>query len=156
MVSREELMVNALKFTHRMGFFNPFLFSEIYFFLHNQGEIRGMLVKELCAAVRSPDICRMCTRDRCIWKQFFLRVNRLHLERAPPCVRNAYFRRKFWVVLRYFSLDSPSSGRMKALKCEEMRNEGLCSPDSICKLMWKEEPALYPLARVKAKIAGEF
>lgn len=145
-------MLNALMFANKTGLFNPSLFSEIYFFLHNQDKVHGKLVDELCSVVRSPDICRMCIVSQCIWNIFFRNIKKLHIERAPPCVRNAYFKRKFELVLRYFSFAFPL--REKAtLSCREMIERGLCSPDKFCKNM-KNNLTLYSTERLKLKIVN--
>ncbi|MEM2047873.1 MAG: hypothetical protein QXZ06_08325, partial [Candidatus Jordarchaeales archaeon] len=152
LVPREKLFVSALTFTGKNGFFNPYLFSEIYFFLHNQDRIHEKLVKELCVNIRSPDICRVCIVTQCLWRNFFRDIERLHVERAPPCVRNAYFGRKFELVLRYFSFAFPSGKKVKKLTCREMIRRGFCSPDKFCKFIENKEATFYPSARLKAKI----
>ncbi len=152
LIPREKLLVSALAFAGKTGFFNPSLFSEVYFFLHNQDRIHRKLIKELCDSVRSPDVCRVCTISQCLWSSFFRDIRRLHVERAPPCIRNAYFRRKFELVLRYFSFTFPLGKKVKELTCREMIRRKLCSPDNVCKSMEKKEVTIYPLTRIKMKI----
>ncbi|MEM1657628.1 MAG: hypothetical protein QXK94_01165 [Candidatus Jordarchaeales archaeon] len=102
----------------------------------------------------SPDICRSCLVEQCVWSFFFRNFRRLHIERAPPCIRNAYFERKFKIVLRYFSFILPLKGRTKALSCNEMVKRNLCTPDKFCKNMKRKEVTLYPSERLKLKIHG--
>ncbi|MBS7288072.1 MAG: hypothetical protein KIH01_04845 [Candidatus Freyarchaeota archaeon] len=150
LIPREKLLVNALTFANKTGLFNPSLFSEIYFFLHNQDRVHGKLVDELCSVVRSPDVCRVCIVNQCIWNIFFRNIEKLHIERAPPCIRNAYFKRKFELVLRYFSFAFPLEEKA-TLSCREMIERKLCSPDKFCKTI-KKNPAFYSTEKLKLKI----
>jgi hypothetical protein len=157
LVSPGALKQKCLEFILLEGYFNPETFSELEYSLHNQEYPSKVLISELCRNVRCPAICEKCQAD-CIHKEFCKQVERLHIDRSPPCIRKAYNLGEFRIVKNYFKslgLLPDTTEERSGVKCTFMRKVGLCETDNFCKSMKTGILTEYYNIRLKRKITEE-
>lgn len=157
MAPPKDLKQKCLEFILLEGYFNPETFSELEYSLHNQEYPSKALIRELCKYIRCSDICEKC-QATCNWKEFCKKINKLYIERSPPCIQKAYKLGKYRLVKSYFNLLGLFSDEKKDIfmkKCGFMKKQRLCEPDKFCKSIESGNLTEYYDIRLREKITDK-
>ena len=140
------------------GKFDPIYFMELNFHMLRDGEFSVAALSELCQIVPE-EVCEKCIwkfkHKVCIlWKKLRSRLEKLHIERAPTCIRNAMIARRFSIAVSYFILAGLLENviSVRRITCKDMRKMGFCEPDHVCIEFNIENPLKYSSYRVLHKI----
>lgn len=155
-----ELAVELRSFVEEMKSFTPEHFVQIKFHLLRHSTLSQDARDELCKVSIHNKLCPKCdflyvAKECLLWYRLFDLVNRRILERAPPCIKNAYKKKSIRTVINYLTaahLISPPFYKVRrAPSCAAMKRWGYCSEDQYCKAMEFGNTIEYTKARERVK-----
>ncbi|MHA2378158.1 MAG: hypothetical protein ACXADO_02190 [Candidatus Thorarchaeota archaeon] len=158
--SDEEVSEELQSFITEFGSFTPEWFTDIKFHLLRQAGLTRESRDELCRLSIKHHLCPRCdflyTAKKCLlWGRLFQLINPKLLDRAPPCIRNAYEKNSIKIVADYLVkanlIEPPFYKARRAPSCGALRRWGYCTPDDYCRAMERESTIAYSAARERVR-----
>lgn len=149
-------------FADEFGSFDPDRFAEIRFDLLKPAGLTTSARVGLCRVSILADLCPRCDqlyspRECLLWSRLFREARRIGLDRAPPCIRNAFEVRRIRIVTDFLvraGLIQPPHYRVGfRFNCKRMREWGYCKPDEYCAAISHGDPMDYYSARDRVKLS---
>lgn len=148
------------QFIDEFGSFNPEYFTQIKFHVLRDSGLGKESRDELCRVSIYEKFCPKCDMlyiaKKCLlWYQLFKLVTWKIVQRAPPCIRSAYAKKRIKHVANFLTkanlVNPPFYKVRSAPSCKAMKRWGLCNPDEYCKEMKTENTLEYRMARERVK-----
>lgn len=158
--STEEEVQNELQlFIDEFGAFTPEWFVDIKFHLLRESGLTKESRDELCQLSIHASLCPKCdflyVAKKCLlWLRLF-RINPMLVERAPPCIQDAFKNNAIKIVADFLKvanlIDPPFYKVHSAPRCRTLKGWGYCNPDEYCEAMDRANTLEYSAARERVK-----
>jgi hypothetical protein len=154
-----EVQSELQSFIDEFGAFTPEWFVDIKFHLLRESGLTKKSRNELCRLSIHASLCPKCdflyVAKRCLlWSRLF-RINPRIIERAPPCIQEAFKNNRIKIVADFLVvanlIDPPFYKVRSAPWCKTLRGWGYCTPDEYCEAMERENTLDYSAARERVK-----
>jgi hypothetical protein len=155
----EEVRTELRLFIDEFGSFTPEWFVDIKFHLLRESGLTKESRDELCRLSIHAGLCPKCdflyVAKKCLlWFRLF-RINPKMVERAPPCIQEAFRKKAIKIVADFLVaanlIDPPFYKVRSAPWCKTLHGWGYCTPDEYCEAMERANTLKYSAARERVK-----
>ncbi|MGQ4911214.1 MAG: hypothetical protein ACP6KW_03510 [Candidatus Thorarchaeota archaeon] len=158
----EEIARELSEIVAGFGSFTPETFAELKFHLLGKKGFTKAARDDVCRISAHWGHCVKCNNlyeaKKCpLWYELFKMITWHTVERAPPCIRQAYATHSIKTVTNYLVranlIDPPYYRSRYPSSCKMMQNWGYCTPNEYCRAMKKGNPLEYNEARDAVKMS---
>ncbi|MHA1937097.1 MAG: hypothetical protein ACXACD_01145 [Candidatus Thorarchaeota archaeon] len=155
----DEVQSELQSFIDEFGAFTPEWFVDIKFHLLRESGLTKASRDELCRLSIHARLCPKCDflyiAKKCLlWLRLF-RINPRIVERAPPCIQDAFKNNAIKIVADFLVvanlIDPPFYKVRSAPWCRTLRGWGYCTPDEYCEAMERANTLEYSATRERVK-----
>ena len=159
----EEVQSEIRSFIDEFGSFTPEWFVDIKFHLLRESGLTKESRDEFCRLSIHSSLCPKCDflyiAKKCLlWLRLF-RINPRIVERAPPCIQEAFRNKAIKIVADFLVvanlIDPPFYKVRSAPWCKTLRGWGYCTPDEYCEAMERANTLEYSATRERVKISRD-
>ncbi|MFX0053950.1 MAG: hypothetical protein ACFFAX_02165 [Promethearchaeota archaeon] len=157
--TEDEVQSELQSFIDEFGAFTPEWFVDIKFHVLRESGLTKKSRNELCRLSIRASLCPKCDflyiAKKCLlWSRLF-RINPRIVERAPPCIQEAFKNNAIKVVADFLVvanlIDPPFYKVHSAPWCKTLQGWDYCKPDEYCEAMERENTLDYSGARERVK-----